>query len=148
MKELCKILRPSSFFFLCLNIFQQCKRFWMLNSIMHVVFTNWSLLYQKGLLFSSASDSISLLNNIQYHYSQQCKRFCMLDSIMQDCGCFHPLFLDNDNGRSLSTQSVSSHIYHCFTSYNSVTVTVHRWKFSQVSFQRGTSTLQHDRGDR
>ena len=26
----------------------------------------------------------------------------MLDSIMSDCGCFPPLFLDNDNGRYTS----------------------------------------------
>ena len=32
-------------------------------------------------------------------YLQQCKRFCVLDSVMQDCGCFHPLYLDIDDTR-------------------------------------------------
>ena len=60
----------------------------------------------------------------------------MLDSIMQDCGCFHPLFLDNDNGRSFSTHFVSSHICHCFDCYNSVTVTVHMKVLSSFISER------------
>ena len=32
-------------------------------------------------------------------FLQQCKRFCVLDAVMQDCGCFHPLYLDIDDTR-------------------------------------------------
>ena len=33
------------------------------------------------------------------HMLQQCKRFCVLDAVMQDCDCFHPLYLDIDDTR-------------------------------------------------
>ena len=30
---------------------------------------------------------------------QQCKRFCLFDAVLQDCDCFHPLYLDWDGHR-------------------------------------------------
>ena len=30
---------------------------------------------------------------------QQCKRFCVFDFVKEDCGCFHPLYLDVDDTR-------------------------------------------------
>ena len=54
--------------------------------------TNWpySFMVRFGYL---------LLSVLFSPYLQQCKRFCVLDAVMQDCDCFHPLYLDIDDTR-------------------------------------------------
>ena len=60
----------------------------------------YSSIQQTGLTHSRYH-SIKTFINWQNGklFLQQCSRFCMLDSIMQDCGCFHPLYLDIDDTR-------------------------------------------------
>lgn len=50
--------------------------------------------------WSQTNYSTQFLNSTKWPYSfMQCKRFCVFDAVMQDCGCFHPLYLDIDDTR-------------------------------------------------
>ena len=99
------ILAPTGSLEVIINTLQ--NSFSELSSSLLQASTSLSALLQLSLsaLFQLAHTSVILSDLLQSfifffkHFVQQCKRFCVLNAVMQDCGCFHPLYLDIDDTR-------------------------------------------------
>ena len=47
----------------------------------------------------SILSNIHGISSINFLYFQECKRACFFQNVIENCGCFHPLFLDFDENK-------------------------------------------------
>ena len=70
----------------------RCQRGWkVLNKRKCILAFN----YHKLMIVSK----IHGISSINFLHFQECKRACFFQNVIENCGCFHPLFLDFDENK-------------------------------------------------
>ena len=144
MKVLCQIQRSSSFSFLCLNIFNVCMLPAMQETLharlnhAHCIYSLITIISEGStFFFCKKSDSISLFPAMQeiLHARLHHARLWLFPPLVLGQRQWQVLF---NSFCLLPFFSLSCLLQ--FSNSNSSQL--------KVLFQRGTSTVQHDRGDR